>query len=52
MPGVPEPMAYNPAGAPPHTAYTPPAAEPAGMPDFMSAEDTFTDNGMTDDLPF
>ena len=53
MPGVPEPMTYTSAGAPPHTSYTPPAADPFGMPtDYMPAEDTFTDNGMTDDLPF
>ena len=53
MPGIPEPMTYTSAGTPPHTSYTPPAAEPMGAPaDFMAAEDTFTDDGMTDDLPF
>lgn len=51
MPGIPEPMAFNPAGAPPHTAYSAPATE--SLPgDFMLSDDTFTDNGMTDDLPF
>lgn len=50
MPGIPEPMAYTPA-APQHTVYTPPATDT--LPgNFMAAEDTFTDNGMTDDLPF
>lgn len=53
MPGIPEPMAYNPAGTPPHTAYVAPTTEPAGMPvDFPTSDDTFTDSGMTDDLPF
>ncbi len=44
-PGITEPMAYNPAGAPP------PAPEPFPN-DFAPADDTFTDSGMTDDLPF
>ncbi len=53
MPGIPEPMAYNPAGVPPHTAYTPPAGIPTPpAPDYAPAEDTFTDDSMTDDLPF
>ena len=51
MPGIPEPMAFNPAGTPPHTAYSAPATE--SLPgDFMLSDDTFTDSGMTDDLPF
>ena len=53
--GMPEPQAYNPAGIQTqHTAYTPPAsAQPATtLPDYGPVEDTFTDDGAPDDLPF
>ncbi len=55
---------YNPAGTPPHTAYVPqpapaaPYASPTtsaaadSLPDLSTPTDTFTDNGITDDLPF
>lgn len=51
MSGIPEPMAYNPAGAPQHTSYTPPTPS-VPTADLGGPEDTFTDEGMTDDLPF
>ena len=52
--GMPEPQAYNPAGIQTqHTAYTPPTPPPAAtLPDYGPAEDTFTDEGAPDDLPF
>lgn len=47
---TPEPAAYNPASIQtPHTAYSAPTND---LPDLGQSEDTFTDNGMTDDLPF
>lgn len=62
--GMPQPAAYNPAGTPPHTAYVPQSAPAApyvspttsaaadSLPNIASPNDTFTDNGLTDDLPF
>lgn len=53
VPGMPEPQAYNPAGIQTqHTTYTPPAASelPGQSPEPF--QDTFTDEGAPDDLPF
>lgn len=58
QPGMPEPQAYDPAGIQTqHTAYTPPTPvnQPATELPGQSPEpfqDTFTDEGAPDDLPF
>lgn len=50
QPPMPDPTAFNPTNIQTqHTAYTAPAST---LPDLGPAEDTFSDNGMPDDLPF